>query len=188
MSYLVFFPGDDKLGRDYEWWQACGAELDDNGMPLAHDDCGDWVPVPSPYAVGDVLWVREAHAIVPATAYWHDETIPHAEHGDEWAVYRASWVRSGPGHWRPSIHMPRWASRLSLRVTDVRVQRLQDITPEDAKAEGDHERSGMPEYHRRGSLCHIDWFRGIWDDLNAKRGLGWVANPWVWAYTFEVIP
>ena len=85
---------------------------------------------------GDRLWVKETHAIVPRTAYWHDPTIPHVERGDEWAVYRAAWERCAPSRWRASIHMPRWASRLSLEIVSVRVERLHAITEEDARAEG----------------------------------------------------
>lgn len=88
-------------------------------------------------------------------------------------------------HRRPSIFLPRAASRIRLEVTCVRVERVQDITPEDAKAEGDTERSGMPEYHDRGPLCHVDWFKHLWDSLNAKRGHGWRTNPWVWVIEFD---
>jgi hypothetical protein len=83
--------------------------------------------------------------------------------------------------------MPRWASRVNLEITDVRLQVLQQITPDDAKAEGDHERSGMPEYHARGAMCHVDWYKNLWDKINGKRA-PWASNPWVWVITFRSMP
>lgn len=104
-------------------------------------------------------------------------------------------VRGYP--WRPGIHMPRWASRLTLIVTDVRVQRLQDISEADAWEEGcvrgdpDHVGGFFPAEEpdpsgigHRGWDNARDWFADLWDSLNAKRGFGWEANPWVCAVTF----
>ena len=76
--------------------------------------------------------------------------------------------------------MPRWASRLTLTVTDVRVQRLQEISEE---AEGPHQHPCWPDEY------YVSWqeaFRHLWDSINAKRGFGWDANPWVVALTFTV--
>lgn len=96
--------------------------------------------------------------------------------------------------WHSSLHMPRWASRLTLEITDVRVERLQGITVEDIRAEGaiteewdewreDADSVGLP-------MCsHIenerDVFEQIWDSINTKRGYPWESNPWVWALTFK---
>ena len=91
-------------------------------------------------------------------------------------LYRAS-AADTRTHWRPSIHMPRWASRILLEVTEVRVERVQDISEEDARVEGADcvalRCENVPTY-RAG-------FSALWDSINAKRGLGWDANPWVWA-------
>lgn len=98
--------------------------------------------------------------------------------------------------WKPSIHMPRWASRITLEVTDVRVERVQDISEQDALAEG----VDMETEH--GSLCiNIEdasyssnlvygsaiktVFRKLWDSINLKRGYGWDINPWVWVVEFK---
>jgi hypothetical protein len=98
--------------------------------------------------------------------------------------------------WRPSIHMPRWASRLTLEIVDVRVERLQSITEEDARAEGvgwmanENDTAGwhcgQPVPPHSG-YSYRNRFRGLWDSLNAERDNGryaWAANPWVWVVGF----
>lgn len=105
---------------------------------------------------------------------------------------RKAWPREGkPGHgvnyratddrpdyvYRPSIFMPRWASRLTLAITDVRVERLREISGSDAVAEG-------LSPTMRNEATAVDRFSDLWDSLNAKRGYGWASNPWVWAIAF----
>ena len=90
--------------------------------------------------------------------------------------------------WCPSIHMPRWASRITLEVADVRVERVQDITDDDAWEEGawwwrHDDAAGPPFYVRKG--YNIECFSELWDTIYAKRGLGWDANPWVWVVGFR---
>ena len=126
---------------------------------------------------GDVLWARETWAPFP------NDPARRVEYR---AGYEAPGVR---GHvpmwskrWRPSIHMPRWASRLTLRLTDVRVQRVQEISPEDAEAEGCWR---TPDECSHVSIQPPE-FRDVWDSLNVKRGYGWDVNPFCWALTFEV--
>jgi hypothetical protein len=80
--------------------------------------------------------------------------------------------------------MPRWASRLTLTVTDVRVQRVQEISEADAVAEGVTPSEEPNEMKWEHYAPHGVAFRTLWDSLNAKRGYGWDANPWVAAYTF----
>lgn len=151
-----------------------------------------------PYEVGDRLWVREAHAMLPRTAYRGSigtGTIAQIEHptdGYSAAVFREGFDRSGPPKWRPSIHMPRWASRLTLLVTDVRVQRLRQISEADAMAEGmelDNELSAWRCYLPKPSrqdfwLCPRESFRTLWDSLHGQGA--WNENPWVCATTFTV--
>jgi hypothetical protein len=133
---------------------------------------------------GDRLWVREAWArtsIAPIL-----DTIENPV-----VVYRECDNRCDyGGPWRPSIHMPRWASRITLEVTEVRVQRLQEIGEEDAEAEGwpaaeDRATAGVAEIR---DAYPIGWFAALWDGLNAKRGYGWDVNPWIVALTFEPSP
>jgi hypothetical protein len=84
--------------------------------------------------------------------------------------------------WKPSIHMPRWASRITLEITDVRVQRVQEISEEDAKAEGVGPIGGfvaqLPFDYRVA-------FKTLWDEINEHRGYGTHKNPWVWCLTFK---
>jgi len=158
----------------------------------------DYVPIKVPYAPGDRLYVREAHALVPVTAYRMSDGVQQAVNPDDRdraAIYREGWDRSTGGlRWRPSIHMPRWASRLTLIVTDVRVQRLQWISEADAWAEGckrgDPDDVGgffpADEPHPKGGFvgwdCARDWYADLWDSLHGPEA--WEANPWVAAYTF----
>ena len=129
-----------------------------------------------PYGVpGDLLWVRET---------WAYETDFGTHTGK--TVYRADGdMREAEGgkptdKWRPSIHMPRWASRITLLVTGTRVERLQDISEADAIAEG------CGGGHNYGDGTARTGFAMLWDLINAKRGAGWDANPWVWVVEFNV--
>jgi hypothetical protein len=133
------------------------------------------------YKPGDILWVRETFCEVP---YEHNHvpikgghiTIPKY-------AYKADSERDYTGIWKPSIHMPREAARIFLRVKTVRVERLQDITEEDAIAEGMSKTlvDGVVFISTKGN------FHVFWDSLNIKRGYGWDTNPWVWVIEFERI-
>lgn len=149
--------------------------------------------LPCPYGKpGDQLWVRETFAIVPRTAYRCSEGVQQMLRPDDdhdAAIFRAGWDRSRGGfRWRPSIHMPRWASRILLEVTDVRVERLQDISEADALAEGIEYLPriggfGLPD----GSHFHVFDPRisywSLWDAINGPGAVE--ANPWVWCVSLE---
>ncbi len=133
------------------------------------------------YKPGDRLWVRE-HWRTESKAY--DDLAPSDIDADYPVIYKADtdWSQNKTvGRFRQSMHMPRWASRITLTVTDVRVERLQDISEVDALAEG-IDRLHYPE---RG-----DWgwpqrkYREVWEAINGPGS--WDANPWVAAYTFTV--
>lgn len=128
---------------------------------------------------GDFLWVRE--------------TFTAAGGGDPGTpVYRANWREDAAARglenipdreprWTSPIHMPRIHSRLTLLILAVRLERLQEITEADALAEGvERPASGFPVCSAR------DWFRALWDSLNARRA-PWASNPWVLAIEFEVV-
>lgn len=119
---------------------------------------------------GDRLWVRET---------WRAETSGEVRS----VYYRADEEWHEDAGWKPSIHMPRWASRLTLDVTGVRVQRLQEISEEDARAEG-VEPEGRDGH---GPLTHTNAFRSLWVNINGARpGCSWEANPWVWVVSFSL--
>ena len=157
------------------------------------DGHGCMQPWVCPYGkVGDSnksrLWVREAHAIVPRTAYVCSiddgvNQLPHrvSPDGLSWAVYRQGWTRCTPGKWRPSIHMPRWACRLVLDVKEIRAERLQDITVEDIIAEGFSTR-----LREHDAVCDLrDQFAAAWDKIHGTGA--YKKNPWVWVVSFEVV-
>lgn len=156
---------------------------------------GDWgltCPFGKP---GDRLWLKEKWAMDQV----HDLRYPW--HGNDLFTrwYAADDSRAGPtncndqrGVWRSSVTMPRWASRITLEVVAVRVERVQEITEEDIKAEGvrpDMVDSGgvtpwgagidVADYHGP--------FIGLWDSVNTKRGFGWLSNPWTWVVSFQKI-
>lgn len=153
---------------------------------------GDWDSRPFPYGrPGDHLWVRETWASVydcpelPCCedgSGKHRRTIYRATEPHEIDNFACSFSCShdepGCASWRPSIHMPRWASRLTLEVTGVRVERLQDISEEDARAEGLALEGLILPGHAAG--C----FSRLWDSINAKRA-SWASNPWVWVVSFR---
>lgn len=137
------------------------------------DNSGDlW---PCPYgATGDRLWVRERWAVKPLYDLKKPSRIPHnAQVYYQADVDLTPWER---GKWRPAIFMPRWASRITLAVTAVQVERLQDITDSDAIAEGVQAQAGPGEV-----VCE---FARLWDAVSGHKH-PWDSNPYVWAVTFE---
>jgi hypothetical protein len=132
---------------------------------------------------GDLLWVRETWA----SHEYMDDTRPSdftksAQMLPLWYRANNQMYNFNQGKWRPSIFMPRWASRITLRVTDVRVERVQDISEADARAEGVL-KAGGASLSLYAARHH---FSQLWDRINAKRGYGWDINPWVWVVEFEL--
>jgi hypothetical protein len=134
-----------------------------------------------PYgAPGDRLWVRESFRLSAGAS----KEVHYAASVDDY-------TRAEKGPWKPSIHMPRWASRITLEVTGVRVERVQEISGRDVEAEGveiDWDRVARmqaasdvdPEANVRAS------FACLWDGINGKRS-PWSSNPWVWVIDFKVV-
>ncbi len=164
--------GDEADPEEWGW-------IEEDGTPLSVLDI-----CPNGYMKGDRLWVREAHALVPSSAYRMSDGVAQAidpADADMACVYQEGWERCAP-RWRPSIHMPRWASRLTLTVTEVRVQRLQEISEADAVAEG-------IEPGRRlscGGMSHtaVDIFCDIWTSIHGPEA--WALNPWCAVLSFTV--
>lgn len=159
----------------------------------AHDP---WWPCPFGEP-GDRLWVRETHAVLCRLAdpVCPCEAPPPAPGANHCVEYRADTEAARPGgwdaapddaeaaKWKPSIHMPRWASRITLEVTGVRVERLQDITEKDAREEGVAP-APFCKAGRATGLEHVEAFEDLWDTINGKRAT-WASNPWVWVVGFR---
>ena len=140
---------------------------------------------------GDILYLRETWA-KPSARFLYA-----ANYGDHEHFYRGNGAAVNI-KWHPSIHMPKEAARIFLRVTDVRVERLRDITDEDARAEGAPVcRCEYTDYKSQSScdrckkrMTPRQTFAEIWDGTIKQKNrdtFGWRANPWVWVYTFEGI-
>lgn len=135
---------------------------------------------------GDLLWVRETWQMFRVyedtwnggyeADLWNGP-IPRERPNHAWITYAADDPGGRP--WRPSIHMPRWASRITLRVTGVWIERLCEITTADAESEG-----FSPIYYG-SAVSAIEPFAEAWNAMYSKRGLGWSDNPWVWVVEFE---
>jgi hypothetical protein len=184
---------DQSIGERFSHMTDAGlAHLEWLGTPCCGSGVWD-VPehsadVASPYGQrGDRLWVRETHA--PQSDCWGAwERWIRGDGGPAPVIHYAADFKpfqDGQGFtirkpfiekWRPSIHMPRWASRITLEVTDVRVERLQDISEADAQAEGVYTDPACPAY---------DAYAQLWDEINGAGS--WDANPWVWAVSFRRI-
>lgn len=156
---------------------------------------GELVPIPTncPYGKpGDQLWVREtwvADAQVDAVAprdLSQGEPIRYPADG---VVRQTGCAMITPGKGRPSIHMPRWTSRILLEITAVRIERLQDITEEQARAEGitDGGCHNCGNNEPCGCECPspsaVDSFYHLWNEINGAGA--WEANPWVWVVEFK---
>ncbi len=140
-----------------------------------------------PWDPGDLLYVRETWRVHDAAEadieFRADGAVVRRLDVEDNTVWRAS---KGRTKWRPSIHMPKWAARIWLKVTDVRVERVQemsfvdwraDFAPTDIQVEKSRASFTGAAYQREHS-------RQLWDSINQKRGFGWEINPWVWVVTF----
>lgn len=147
---------------------------------------------------GDRLWVRESWQV--AEALWSGDdfdvgspfkSIPKEAPKD--GTYYLFYAADGMVYpFRPSIHMPRWASRITLEVKAVRAELVQDISTGGEMFKSDVIHEGCPRelwachQHDMG-VAEADWFQKLWDSINAKRGYGWNKNPWVRVTEFEMV-
>jgi hypothetical protein len=192
-------PGGFSYGAGWSWTGlSCWADAAAFGEQAA-----DFVRI----RPGDRLWVREAFQeflaseFPPGRAFGPrgDFGIPaeSAKGNVSYVAYRAEGdfpphPEDGKAAWRSPTHMPRKYSRLTLTVADVRVQRLQDISEQDALAEGadavdrqfDHRLSNAHKIDLAGTFSHVLGYERLWDSINGAGS--WEANPWIAAYTFTV--
>lgn len=144
---------------------------------------------------GDHLWVRETWMPdAPRDGTWGDvefygckdsqlSMIPECYRTPEHCIYRASWDGAEMIGWTPSIHMPRWASRITLEITNIRVERLNDISNDDAKSEGCWygRGGGVPDK----AITPSYQFPTLWEKIYGDGS--WSSNPWVWVIEFKRI-
>lgn len=166
-----FYPDRYNKGEQWTFWNNEGGSL------LPYFKC--------PYGqVGDVLWVRETWSPLVIGGGKNFDSIAYKANGDE---------PSSIG-WKPSIFMPKSACRLKLRITSIRVERLNEISEKDAKKEGVEivELPPTGKWYKcytgkftTGFSSAISSFRSLWESINGKES--WIENPWVWVIEFEVI-
>lgn len=155
--------------------------------PFLQNEYGDSINVKelAPYQVGDILYVRETWRCVKYDSTdgdlsygveFKDGTRKYFEFDDNERFHQFGKFAFKNG-WQPSMFMPREAARIWLEVTDVRVERLQEITYDDCLSEG------MWDYGT--DVDTLAAFQELWQSLNAKKGYGWDENPWVWVYEFK---
>ncbi len=162
---------------------------------LWNDVSKEWTLVHCPYGkIGDQLWVRETWQICENKLLIKNEPSKIWEPNPELSiVYRATLPETNPEHpewghsrWKSSMFMPRHASRIQLEITNIRVERVQDITIGNVYAEGVCP-PGEDLSSSVRSIIGIKNFHDLWDSINAKRGYSWESNPWVWVIEFRRI-
>lgn len=171
-------------GHSGLWWDDAGACIDD-AIKCPYGQPGDW------------LWVRETWQGPLLDSEEHESQFrddgPDAFKKPEFCAYRATEnldAIDADGNdlgWRPSIHMPRWASRILLEVTDVRVERLADISKDDAMAEGiviqPDGGFGLADSAHYNFADPTNSYCSLWESINGAGS--WFANPWVWVVEFK---
>lgn len=143
-------------------------------------DKAELLPLVCPYGqIGDRLWVRETFAEKIDEGLGHNFVVYKADGPNLKSGYELGFLAQ---KWTPSIFMPRWASRITLEITDIRVELLQAIRiPEDIIAEG-----LVTNLREFAAIHHLsEQFVSLWDSINAKRGFSWDSNPWVWVVNFQ---
>jgi hypothetical protein len=166
--------------EQYPHWRWTTPQLRKDGLGPFAIDSGDRPGIFGKYVPGETLWVRETWG--PRTEQGKPVESRH------YVKYRADFIDDSPpadgmdwhtyeDKWRPSIFMPRWASRITLELTDVHVERVQDITGDDCLLEG------IKPQGIGSDMAMVAAFRELWESINGKGS--WESNPWVWVVSFR---
>lgn len=172
-----------------EWYcSLCGNGIGSNGKSMYK----------CKYQIGDILWVRETFGYNHAVEFGKSPFVYKADTNSQTSLTKEKYYANGElkqveSYWHPSIHMPKEAARIWLEVTNVRVERLQDISDKDAVAEGIEANSRFGEkvcmwknyLEYDGFPYPIHSFQSLWESINGKQS--WEANPWVSVIEFKRI-
>lgn len=195
--------GLEDINRNPDDWHFVGFYSLDDGVGVTFQNCEDFARIKCPYGKspdlffdlpGDLLYVRETWLKLDKS---HIITSPYVYKANCDSVAedaRKDYIKAGyPYQWKPSIHMPKAAARIWLEITDIRVERLQDISEEDALAEGvepmaDGYRNYLPKLSptagfRWPTAYHS--FQSLWESINGAES--WDLNPWLWVVKFKVL-
>lgn len=179
------YDGTSNYEEQPQYYEHYFEKIDIHGKPTEK-----YTKVKAKVKPGDVLWVRETFESVPIET---ESVLSNKTNVEYVFKYKADYVNSFNA-WKPSIFMPKKACRIFLKVTNVSVERLQDITEENAKKEGikeihvaDSKVSIYQNYlikEKRGTTNPIHSFETLWQSINGKES--WKKNPWIWVYEFEM--
>jgi len=183
------------VGWDINWKVMPIKEEHVDGIQRYEIRCGTQYHLPwfkAKFEVGDILWVRETFA------EW--DNGGYAYKADGFIERYGAWERDTPKkfhdverveRWKPSLFMPKEACRLFLEVTEIKPQRLNDISQEDAKAEGvfpaPHRCPGWVNELKSFADCYKCSFKLLWNKINGKSGHQWDKNEWLWVISFKVV-
>lgn len=140
-----------------------------------------------PYGkVGDRLWLRERYRVFSSSDECSHYESCNCYKYDGKPIYYADQL-DNESKWKPSIFMPRKFSRITLEISDTKVERVQQITHEDAVREGCYSAKELVLHEKVCDTASVHHFANLWDSINAKRGYSWASNPWVWVISFKVL-
>ena len=190
-TILTAWPKAESEGISVKWnWEMSRLGSAEKGVTHHEHDSewGDRCPYGQP---GDRLWVRETFLGTYDLEAPHDYQTGegykcvYAADGGTYPEYYDEDKEEMRQGYKPSIHMPRWASRIDLEITKVRVERLQDISEEDARAEGCHgeTQQGTADFPTEGVKSASEDYADLWESINEEKS--WDLNPWVWVIEFK---
>ena len=165
------------------WWHMRWPPHEGEAIVGVHVN-GESYKLKCPYTIGDTLWVREGLTYNPNPDASDAGLVQYHADGELYEPYKR-WPWKEICRFLQPRFMPRWASRITLEVLDVRVERVQDISAADCAREGCPVFNTPDRYATADAAC--EWYEKLWDSLNVKRGFGWEVNPWVFVVVFKVL-